>query len=107
MTASTIHIGWATFPDPQSSARFASKLIDLRLAACVQVDTPVTSYYHWEGKTEVAGEVRLWVKFPSRNGEQIRDLLVKEHPYDTPQWVVVQAAEVLESYGKWVDSSCQ
>ena len=44
-----------TVEQRSDAERIARTLVEKRLAACVQVAGPVTSYFHWEGKLMVPG----------------------------------------------------
>ena len=46
----------------EDAQRIAAELVDKRLAACVQLGGPITSFYHWEGKLETSQEWMLTVK---------------------------------------------
>ena len=48
--------------DSGSAFNLARELVDLRLAACANVLSPVTSFYRWEGKDEQATEYPVLIK---------------------------------------------
>ena len=50
-----------TAPDRASAEQLADRLLEARLAACVQI-SPCTSRYHWQGAIEQAEEVVCTVK---------------------------------------------
>ena len=56
-------IAWTTVATLADASRLARGAVEARLAACVQVDGPVTSHYRWEGRIESAQEYRLMFKF--------------------------------------------
>jgi periplasmic divalent cation tolerance protein len=70
-------------------------------AACVQIDGPISSVYQWKGKVETTSEFRLLVKFIPAKGHALQEWLLKHHPYETPEWVVMRAEEVAEKYLSW------
>jgi len=76
-------------------------LIDERLAACSQWEGPVNSVYNWEGKRCESKEYRLWIKALSTRLTAVRKRCLELHPYETPQWIEVEAAKVDEKYLKW------
>lgn len=90
-----------TFSSRDDAERCARKLIDRRLAACVQVDGPVTSVYRWQGRVEAASEYRCTCKTaPARAAACIaalRDL----HPYDLPEILQLPVAATPD-YARWV-----
>jgi periplasmic divalent cation tolerance protein len=105
MTNAKILIGWTTVDSAAVADKLAASLVAARLAACAQVDGPVTAHYIWEGKPERATEWRVWVKFPAKHAKKIAAWLKTHHPYSTPQWLAVEAAAVAGPYRRWVEAS--
>lgn len=81
--------------------RLAAGLVEARLAACVQVDGPITSHYRWEGRIQRGVEYRLTIKFMAERQLELEAWLLTRHPYETPEWVVVAADHVAEKYLSW------
>jgi periplasmic divalent cation tolerance protein len=75
------------------------------LAACAQVDGPITSIYRWEGKVAREAEHRLLLKFTPDAQADLERTLLAQHPYDTPQWVVLPASHVSEKYLSWAQAN--
>jgi periplasmic divalent cation tolerance protein len=98
-------IAWTTVATRAAAEQLAAGIIDHRLAACVQVEGPVTSTYRWEGKVERAEEFRLCLKFLPGQAAALADWVREHHPYDTPEWIVVQASDVGEKYLSWARSN--
>ncbi len=88
----------ATLADAQALAR---SLVAQRLAACVQVDTGLQSFYRWEGRVCGDPEVRLTIKTLPGRRAAVAAHFAAHHPYDTPQFLAV-AMEADEGYGAWV-----
>lgn len=99
-------VGWTTVANRADADRIAQTLVSTRLAACVQIDGPIASYYVWQGRTETAEEFRLTVKFLPARAAAIKAWLEKNHPYETPEWVVVRAEDVAEKYLSWARANC-
>ncbi len=97
-----IFIGWTTVDSAAAAEQLAAGLVSARLAACAQVDGPVTAHYIWKGKPERATEWRVWVKFPEARAEEIEQWLADRHPYSVPQWLAIPATIVAKPYRKWV-----
>jgi periplasmic divalent cation tolerance protein len=95
-------IGWTTVASPDEAQVLARGLIDSRLAACVQVQGPVTAYYRWQGEVETGQEYRLTVKFSAARSAELKDWLLRHHPYETPQWLAVAAKDASADYANWV-----
>ena len=43
-------IAWTTTATRSDAERLAEGAVEKRLAACAQIDGPVLSHYHWEGR---------------------------------------------------------
>ena len=102
MDGESVAVGWTTFEDRESADEFARKLIERRVAACVQIDPPMQSVYSWKGRTCVDEEIRMWIKTTVKQAETMTEFLEQEHPYETPQWVWARAGGVFPTYGEWV-----
>ncbi len=98
-------IGWTTTETPEQARELATGLIDRRLAACVQIDGPITSIYRWEGRTETATEYRVTVKFLGNRHLEVETYLHNHHPYTIPQWIVMRAEHVAEKYLSWAQAN--
>lgn len=99
-----IYIGWTTVEKEQDAQSLAKGLIDSGLAACVQIDGPITSYYSWKEKVEYSKEYRVTVKFCKSVAKKVEAWVQNNNPYELPQWIVVESTEVSESYLSWVHS---
>lgn len=82
--------------------RIAVELVDLRLAACVQVSGPITSTYRWQGKVENAEEWLCSAKTSRAMLPAIQDLLKRLHPYELPELIATPITGGSEAYLKWL-----
>ncbi|MBC2594799.1 divalent-cation tolerance protein CutA [Ruficoccus amylovorans] len=94
-------IGWTTVSNDIDARRLAEGLTRNKMAACVQVEGPIMSHYHWQGKDEVQPEFRLTVKFPPERGNDITEYLRRNHPYQVFQWVAMPLPVVAPEYLRW------
>lgn len=94
-------IAWTTVATRADAERLAGEIINHRLAACVQVEGPVTSVYRWEEKVQREEEFRLCLKFLPEQASALSAWVHAHHPYQAPEWIVVPAAEVGEKYLSW------
>jgi len=97
-------IAWTTTETLAQAKILAKQVIQARLAACSQISSPITSIYHWDGKIQESTEFRITFKLQKSTQLALKQLVLKEHPYDTPQWVVADLSEVSEEYQAWVES---
>lgn len=94
-------VAWTTTAERADADRLARGAVEAHLAACAQVDGPVTSHYRWEGRLEQASEYRIWFKCLRSNAADLMAWVHRHHPYATPQWFVVEAEHVGEKYLSW------
>lgn len=94
-------IAWTTVANRADADRLAAAAVLPGLAACVQIDGPITSHYLWQGKLERSEELRLTFKCLPSAIERLETLIFSLHPYDTPEWLVVPAEHVGEKYLSW------
>lgn len=82
--------------------RIAEALIQQRLAACVQVDPAVRSYYRWEGRLAVDTEWRLVIKTTRGRWDAVQQAIDQLHPYELPELVATPIAVGSDAYLAWV-----
>lgn len=100
-----MYIAWTTVATAAEAEALATAIIDRRLAACVQIDGPIVSYYRWNGQTERAEEFRLSIKCTINQLEELQREVLQRHPYETPEWMVVRADHVGEKYLSWATAN--
>ena len=83
------------------AAKLARAILDARLAACVQLDEGVTSFYRWEGRMHEDAEVRLTIKTLPGCAPALQALFRKQHPYEVPQFVA-WSGQGSPAYVSWV-----
>jgi periplasmic divalent cation tolerance protein len=89
---------------PKDAAdELALKLIDERLAACVNLLAPMTSTYRWTGRVEREQECQLVAKTSSLRLAELERRLHELHPYELPEFIVIQATSASARYAAWVD----
>jgi len=79
----------------------ARQLIDSNLAACVQIEGPVASYYKWDGVVQSATEFRMTIKTGNACWQDLKRQLVALHPYEQPEILMLPVADTTEGYLKW------
>lgn len=85
----------------------ARRLVERRLAACVNVIPKVTSFYWWEGKLEEDAESLLVIKCPRGGVETLTAEIAEAHPYDVPEVVALDVVAGNRAYLEWVQSSTE
>lgn len=100
-----VNVVITTFPDKDSAREIGQSLVEERLAACVNLIPEVESFYLWEGKMCESSEVKCLLKTCRGKLDELKDRLVTLHPYEIPELLVLQPAEVGSAYGQWLVSS--
>lgn len=92
-----------TTSDESAARRMAEELITRRLAACVQVSGPLTSYYRWQGREESAKEFQVSAKTREDLYEEIEEVIREMHSYEVPEIVAVRVTAGSRSYLDWLE----
>jgi len=81
---------------------FARTLIKEKLAACISVLPPMTSVYRWQGTIEQQREQQVLIKTTSAQIDALAERFRTLHPYELPEFVVLQPADVGRAYAEWI-----
>ncbi len=95
-------IVFSTAPQAHAGA-LARRLVEERLAACVQRIQGVRSTYFWDGAVQDDEEVLMVIKTRAGRFEALRDALSAWHPYDVPEIVAVDVVAGADPYLRWLD----
>jgi len=90
------------FPDRTSALALAQKLVDERLAACVNVLADCTSVYRWQEKIEHASEVPVFIKTLAQHYPRVEQAVKAMHPYELPEIIAVPISDGLPAYMQWI-----
>jgi periplasmic divalent cation tolerance protein len=101
----SIVICLVTAPSQEVGAQLAKSFVEQELAACVNVLPAVQSVYRWQGSVTIDEEVLLVIKTAQERVSALEAAVLAEHPYETPEFVVLHADAVSGSYAKWVVES--
>jgi periplasmic divalent cation tolerance protein len=94
-----------TLPADVDADAFARKLIEERLAACVNVLPPMRSSYRWKDKVEQESERQVIMK-TTRDRVSVLQARVRDlHPYELPEFIVVPIVDGSEEYLEWMRES--
>ena len=96
-------------PRPVSEARVVvpEAALKARLVACVNLLPKIESHYWWQGKLERGSEVLMILKTTRRALRKLETLVLRLHPYDTAEIVVLPVSRGSERYLAWWRDSCR
>ncbi len=83
----------------------ANKIVESKLAACVQILPTMTSVYVWEGKVQKENEHLLLIKTAKEKYDELEEFITAHHSYSVPEIVAVESTKVAEPYRQWLEST--
>ncbi|MGD2133585.1 MAG: divalent-cation tolerance protein CutA [Maricaulaceae bacterium] len=95
---------YTTWPNPESAASAAREAVEKRHAACANVLPGAFSCYWWEGEVQSETEVVVIFKTSASAARDLRETVMRLHPYDEPAFVAIDVDESRSSreYLDWV-----
>jgi len=94
----------STYPNKKSITKIANKLVQNKIAACVNI-TKISSIYSWQGKIENASEYLALFKTTQKNKKSLKEKIKASHPYDVPEIAEINITSINKSYLKWLVES--
>jgi periplasmic divalent cation tolerance protein len=94
----------STCSTPEEARQIARRLVDARLAACVNVAAGVRSFYRWKGAIEESDECLLVIKTSRDLFDRLRLELEKAHTYDVPEVIALSIVAGAPNYLNWLDT---
>jgi len=95
----------ATVKDSAEAERIAKRLVDERLAACVNVLPNISSTYRWKGKVEHVREVLLLMKTSHEKLDRLMAKVKELHSYEVPEILALPIERGSQEYLKWLEES--
>ncbi len=96
-----VALALVTAPDLKTARALGKTALRRRLAACVNLVPRIESHYWWQGKLESGPEVLMLFKAAEPRLAALEKLIVEEHPYDTPEFIVLRLTTGNRRYLKW------
>lgn len=94
-----------TCPDEAIARQLAHRLVDERLAACVNRVPGLVSTYAWEGAVQEDREVLLIIKTLTDALPALQQRLRELHPYEVPEVIALPIEGGSERYLSWLADS--
>ena len=91
-----------TAPSRDIAEKLAEGILELRLAACVQM-AEIRSFYIWEGELQKESEVALYIKTTEAQYSKLEAYIEEYHPYDVPEIIKLPITGGLPGYLNWLD----
>jgi periplasmic divalent cation tolerance protein len=85
--------------------KIARHLVEIKLAACVNIIPSVESIFHWEGKVADDEEFLMLIKSTRELFPEIKAEISRLHTYHTPEIICLPIIEGSRNYLQWVGDS--
>jgi periplasmic divalent cation tolerance protein len=96
---------YAVFASTEEAERIGRTVVEERLAACINILSPVRSIYRWKGEIESTEEVAAILKTSDASAAALMARIAALHSYDVPCVVAWPVDKLLRSYADWVEDS--
>jgi periplasmic divalent cation tolerance protein len=93
---------YTTWPSVVEAEAAGRKIVERRLAACVNILPGMISHYWWQGKIERAEEAVMMVKTRASLAEAVRAAVREAHPYETAAIMVLPVESLDLDYHAWI-----
>jgi periplasmic divalent cation tolerance protein len=97
-------IVFSTCESEDQASTLARRLVEERLAACVNILPKIRSVYRWKDKIEDSTEYLLVIKSRRDLFPALRTEIEKNHSYEVPEVLAVPIVDGSESYLGWLAS---
>ncbi len=93
-----------TVGSEREAETIATALLEERLAACVNVTSPVRSLYRWEGRIADDREWQMVIKTQARLFEALAVRVRALHSYDLPEIIALPVLAGTTDYVDWIQN---
>ena len=76
---------YVTSPSNEISKSLAKKLLEKKLAACVNIFPEISSVFSWEGEIKRESESLMMIKSSQSLFEELKEVVKLNHPYKVPE----------------------
>ena len=95
----------STIDDEKRAKEISKMVVKSKLAACVNIVPNITSIYSWQNKIVEDSEYLMIMKTKSGLFLDLKDFIVKHHPYEVPEVVSLDIDQGLDKYLNWIDNT--
>ena len=102
MPSSQARIIITTVAAEQEARSLARRLVDDRIAACVNIVGPIRSIYRWRDAIEDEAEFLLLIKTTSNRLKEAERRVSELHSYEVPELLVISPERGSAPYLAWL-----
>ena len=93
---------FVTCGSEEEALKIAHALVEERMAACVNLMSPIRSIYRWEGKIWDEKEWLLIIKTQAARFEDLEKRVKALHSYSVPEIIALPIMKGSSSYLNWL-----
>ena len=93
---------FVTCGSEEEGLKIARTLVEERLAACVNLVSPIRSIYRWEGNLLEENEWLLVIKTHVARFDDVEKRVIGLHSYSVPEIIALPITNGYSSYLNWV-----
>ncbi len=93
---------FTTTPTKTLAQKIAKILVKEKLAACVNISSPMQSVYSWKNKICSEKEFLLSIKTKKSLFKTVRDKILNLHSYEVPEIIALPITQGSSSYLEWI-----
>jgi periplasmic divalent cation tolerance protein len=94
-----------TCGNDEDANALAQRLVESRVAACVNTVANVASTYRWQGKVQQDRETLLIIKTTSQRLAAVEQTIRESSKYELPEFIAFSVQAGSKSYLDWVRES--
>ena len=100
-------MAFVTAPDLETARKIARAVLEQKLAACANIVPQIESHYWWQGKLEQNAEVLIIFKTLQSAEAELRNYVLANHPYETPEFITFAIDSGSLPYLRWIQGVTQ
>ncbi len=92
-----------TTSNKENAEKIAQTLLAKKLAGCVQIIGPISSYYYWKNELCQDQEWLCLIKSSQNHYQTLENTIQEIHPYEVPEIISLPIEEGSEGYLSWLN----
>ena len=92
-----------TVPNKKTGQHIAKTCVKAKLAACVTISGSSESHYRWKDRLTQESEHILFIKTKDSLFTELKEKILKLHPYQVPEIIALPLANGHQEYLNWID----